>query len=66
MTHGLRVDYVWRDFGTHGVFVVGATDNPNIVDKEAGMLSMEAFLDLYDATHEPKWLERAQAEGTIH
>ena len=56
-------DYVWATYGSHGVFVGGATDNPNIVDKEAGMLSMEAFLDLYDATHEPRWLERAQAAG---
>ena len=56
-------DYVWTNFGSHGVFVGGATDNPNIVDKEAGMLSLEAFLDLYDATRESKWLERAQAAG---
>ena len=42
-------DYVWATYGSHGVFVGGATDNPNIVDKEAGMLSMEAFLDLYTA-----------------
>ena len=45
------------------MFVGGATDNPNITDKEAGMLSLEAFLDLYDATSEPKWLNRAMAAG---
>jgi hypothetical protein len=56
-------EYVWANYGSRGVFVGGATDNPNIVDKEAGMLSMEAFLDLYDATGESKWLERAQAAG---
>jgi hypothetical protein len=56
-------EYVWTNFGSKGVFVGGATDNPNIVDKEAGMLSLEAFLDLYDATHDAKWLERAQAAG---
>ena len=27
------------------------------------MLSLEAFLDLYDASREPKWLERAKAAG---
>ena len=54
-------EYVWADFGTRGLFVGGASDNPNITDKEAGMLSMEAFLSLYDSTHEPKWLARARA-----
>jgi hypothetical protein len=56
-------DNVWANYGSHGVFVGGATDNPNIVDKEAGMLSMEAFLSLYESTKELKWLERAQAAG---
>jgi hypothetical protein len=56
-------DYVWQNFGSRGVFVGGATDNPNVTDKEAGMLSLEAFLDLYDATREPRWLSRAIAAG---
>ena len=54
-------EYIWANWGTHGLFVGGASDNPNITDKEAGMLSMEAFLSLYDSTKEPKWLERAKA-----
>jgi hypothetical protein len=54
---------VWSDFGSHGVFVGGATDNPNITDKEAGMLSMEAFLSLYESTKEPRWLDRAKVAG---
>ncbi len=54
-------EYVWANWGTRGLFVGGASDNPNITDKEAGMLSMEAFLSLYDSTKEPKWLERAKA-----
>ena len=33
----------------------------HITDKEAGMLSMEAYLSLYDSTQEPRWLERAKA-----
>ena len=56
-------DYVWDNYGSRGVFVGGTTDNPNITDKEAGMLSLKAFLDLYDATRDPKWLERARAAG---
>jgi hypothetical protein len=58
-------EYVWTNFGTRGVFVGGAIDNPNITDKEAGMLSMEAFLSLYDSTKDAKWLERAQTAGTF-
>ena len=54
-------EYVWANWGTRGLFIGGAIDNPNITDKEAGMLSMEAFLSLYDSTKEPKWLERAKA-----
>jgi hypothetical protein len=54
-------EYVWATWGTRGLFVGGASDNPNITDKEAGMLSMEAFLSLYDSTREPRWLERASA-----
>lgn len=54
-------DYVWANWGTRGVFIGGAIDNPNITDKEAGMLSMEAYLSLFEATKEPRWLERAKA-----
>jgi hypothetical protein len=54
-------DYVWSNYGSRGLFVGGASDNPNITDKEAGMLSMEAFLSLYDSTRDPKWLDRAKA-----
>jgi hypothetical protein len=58
-------EYIWTNFGTRGFFVGGAIDNPNITDKEAGMLSMEAFLSLYDSTKEPKWLDRAQTAATF-
>lgn len=54
-------EYVWATWGTRGLFIGGASDNPNITDKEAGMLSMEAYLSLFDSTKEPKWLERAKA-----
>ena len=54
-------EYIWTNFGSRGLFIGGTSDNPNITDKEAGMLSMEAFLSLYDSTQESKWLERAKA-----
>jgi hypothetical protein len=54
-------DYVWVNWGRQGLYVGGTSDNPNITDKEAGMLSMEAFLSLYESTREIKWLQRAKA-----
>ena len=56
-------DYVWTAWGRKGLFVGGASDNPDITDKEAGMLSLEAYLDLYDATKDKRWLTYAQAAG---
>ncbi len=58
-------EYVWSNYGTRGIFIGGAIDNPNITDKEAGMLSMEAYLSLYDNTKDPKWLERAKAAANF-
>jgi hypothetical protein len=58
-------EYIWTNYGTRGLFVGGAIDNPNITDKEAGMLSMEAFLSLYDFTKDPKWLDHAQAAANF-
>ena len=54
-------EYVWINWGTRGFYVGGTSDNSNITDKEAGMLSLEAFLCLYESTGESKWLERAKA-----
>jgi len=54
-------EYVWANFGDRGYFVGGTLDNPNVVDKEAGMLALEAFLALYEETGEAMWLSRAQA-----
>jgi hypothetical protein len=51
-------DYIWANFGSKCVFL-GATGG-EAADKESGMLSLEAFLALYDATREPKWLERTK------
>ena len=54
-------DYIWTNYGSRGVYI-GATGN-DVADKESGMLSMEAFLALYDNTGEPQWLDRARAAG---
>ncbi len=58
-------EYVWSNWGNRGLFVGGASDNPNITDKEAGMLSLAAYLDLYDATEDKQWLTRAEAAANF-
>ncbi|MDM7926507.1 MAG: hypothetical protein QUS35_10875 [bacterium] len=54
-------EYIWKNFGEKGYYAGGASDNPNITDKEAGMLSLEAFLSLHESTRDAVWLERAKA-----
>lgn len=56
-------EYIWTNWGSRGLFVGGTSDNPNITDKEAGMLSMEAYLSLYESTKEKKWLDRAKVSA---
>jgi hypothetical protein len=55
--------YCWANGHNRGYFVGGTIDNPNIIDKEAGTLSLEAYLALYEATGEDVWLRRAEAAG---
>ena len=54
-------EYVWLTQGQAGIFTGGTLDNPNVIDKEAGMLSLEAFLAAFDLTGDRKWVTRATA-----
>jgi hypothetical protein len=56
-------EFCWSSGQTRGIFVGGTIDNPNVIDKEAGTLSLEAYLALFEATGDRVWLERAQAAG---
>ncbi len=40
-------------------FVGGTIDNPNVLDKEAGTLSLEAYTALFKATGDRRWLSAA-------
>ena len=40
-------------------YVGGTPDNPNVRDKEAGMMALEAFLALHDLDGDPRWLAAA-------
>lgn len=54
-------DFVWSHGQSNGSFVGGTIDNPDVLDKEAGTLSNEAYISLYEATLDRKWLNRARA-----
>lgn len=53
-------EFIWNNGQSEGIFVGGTIDNPDVVDKEAGTLSLEAYLALYHATADKQWLERAK------
>jgi len=52
-------DFCWSDGQSEGRFVGGTIDNPDVLDKEAATLSLEAYLHLHRATGDRKWLPRA-------
>jgi hypothetical protein len=56
-------EYLWNEYGSKSVYC-GATGNSSVADKESGMLSLEAFLALYEGTKEAKWLQRAGAAAS--
>jgi hypothetical protein len=59
-------EYLWSGWGVRGVYAGGAVDGSSVhltTDKESGMLSLLAFESLYDATKDPKWLDRAKSAG---
>lgn len=58
-------EFIW-DYGqSDGIFVGGTIDNPDVIDKEAGTLSLEAHLALYNATNDKKWLDRAEMAASF-
>ena len=53
-------DFCWGSAQKHGKFIGGTIDNADVIDKEAATISLESYLNLYDATKDPKWLQRAR------
>jgi hypothetical protein len=59
-------DHTWvRAGGRRGGFAGATLDNPDVVDKEASALALEAFLALHAATGDPHWLERADVAASV-
>nr|WP_319777182.1 hypothetical protein [uncultured Sphaerochaeta sp.] len=54
-------DYCWRKLHSREFYVGGTIDNNNKQDKEAGTLSLEGYLALFEETGDRKWLQRAKA-----
>jgi hypothetical protein len=60
-TAALRAgEFCWRQEHLSFHYVGGTEDNPNVMDKEAGFMALDAFHALHDATDEPKWLAAAE------
>ncbi len=51
--------FAWQHVHEAFAYVGGTVDNPNVIDKEAGFLAMDAFLALHDLTGEKSWLNAA-------
>lgn len=58
-------EFSWANGQNKGLFIGGTIDNPNVVDKEGGTLSLDAFLCLYEATRDAVWLRRAVEAGNF-
>lgn len=54
-------EYAYIHTTEANAYVGGTPDNGNTVDKEAGAEALHAFLALYDATGNRKWLRAAEA-----
>ncbi len=53
-------EFAWNDGQKEGNFVGGTIDNPNVIDKEAGTISLSAYLSLFEMTKANYWLDRAK------
>ena len=58
-------EFCWANGQSQGLFIGGTIDNPDVIDKEAATLSLEAYLMLYASTNDRKWLQRARVAADI-
>ncbi len=58
-------EFCWNSAGATGCFAGATLDNPDVVDKEAAIFALEAFLELHRSTGDAVWLQRAVTAGSI-
>ena len=56
-------EYCYPNVHQSFAYVGGTAGNPNVLDKEAGFMAMDAFLALWDVTGEQRWIEAASQAG---
>ena len=55
-----KAEWSWDTYFRHRYFTGGITDcAPGSMDRESALLGLEGYLDLFEALHDNKWLERA-------
>jgi len=52
-------EFCLRSVHDRYTYVGGTPDNPNVLDKEGGMMALDAFLALYDIAKDSRWLAAA-------
>lgn len=55
----------WRDAGARGAWAGATLDNPDVVDKEASTMALEAYLAVHLATGSREWVARARAAAVV-
>jgi hypothetical protein len=56
-------EFSWKNYHSKELYIGGTLDNNNILDKEAGTLSLEGYLALYEVTGDVKWLNHARTSA---
>jgi hypothetical protein len=57
--------FCWSSGGSKGCFAGATLDNPDVVDKEAAIFALEAFLELHRSTGDAVWLHRAVTAASV-
>lgn len=58
-------EFAWQHGHQFGRFVGGTIDNPDVVDKEAGTIALDAYLALADSTGEKRFVHYAKAAAAF-
>ena len=52
-------EYGYSNIHEAFAYIGGTPDNPNVIDKEAGLIALDAFLAIYDVSGDKRWLDAA-------